>query len=118
MRRGDVEGLLADCDPALEFVSLVGQVEGGDSYVGHDGLRRFFSDLREAWDVWIPQPDQFESVGDTVLVTGTTQFRGKGSGAELTQKWGQVFRLRDGKVVWSKIYSDRQEARREAGLDK
>ena len=117
MRRGDVEGLLAACDPGVEFVSLVGQVEGGDAYVGHDGLRRFFADLREAWEVWMPQPERFESAGDTVLVIGSTEFRGKGSGVEMTQKWGQVFRLRDGKVLWSKIYSDRDEARREAGID-
>lgn len=78
MRRGDVEGLLADCDPEIEFVSLVGQVEGGDSYAGHDGMLRFFSDLREAWEI----------------------------------------RLRNGKVAWSKIYFDREEARRESGLDR
>ena len=48
-----------------------------------------------------------------VLAMGTTQLRGKGSGVEIELKWGQVFRLRDGKVLWAQIYSDPAEARRE-----
>jgi hypothetical protein len=76
--RWDVEALLPDCDPEIEFVSLVGQVEG-HSYHGHEGIRQFVSDLSEAWDVWEPVPEHLEAA--------------------------------DGKLWWSKIYSDPAEAR-------
>jgi ketosteroid isomerase-like protein len=112
MRRWDVEALIPDCDPELEFVSLVGQVEGR-SYRGHEGMRRFVADLSEAWDVWRPEAEHFESAGDLVLATGRTHLRGKGSGVEIEFEWGQVFRLRDRKVLWSRIYADRAEARSE-----
>lgn len=108
--RWDVETLLPDCDPELEFVSLVGQVEGR-SYHGHEGMRRFIADLSEAWDVWDPEPEHFESAGDVVLATGRTQLRGKGSGVEIEFDWGQVFRFRNGKVLWARIYADPAEAR-------
>jgi ketosteroid isomerase-like protein len=112
MRRWDVEALLPDCDPELEFVSLVGAVEGR-AYHGHEGMRSFIADLAEAWDVWEPVPEHFESDGDVVLATGRTRLRGKGSGVEIEFEWGQVFRFRDGKVLWSRIYADPAEARTE-----
>jgi ketosteroid isomerase-like protein len=110
MRRRDTEALLEACDPDVELISLIAQLEGGH-YVGHDGIGRFLEDMREAWDVWLPQEDTIETDGDTVLATGRTRLRGKGSGVEIDLDWGQVFTLRDGKVLWSRIYADRDEAR-------
>ena len=110
--RLEVESLLPDCDPELEFVSLVGQVEGG-SYHGHEGMRKFVSDLAEAWDLWEPVPEHLEGTGDGVIATGRTRLRGKGSGVEIHFAWGQVFRFRNGKLLWTRIYSDPAEARRE-----
>jgi ketosteroid isomerase-like protein len=79
MRRGDVDALLEDCDPEIEFAAFVSQVEG-HNYHGHDGMWKFFSDIRAVWEVWMPEPEQFDADGDVVLVTGTTRVRGKGSG--------------------------------------
>jgi uncharacterized protein len=110
MRRGDIEGLLEFCDPEMEFVSLVGQVEGHD-YVGYDGLRRFFADLSEVWEVWEPDPGSIEAGGDHVLALGRTRVRGRGSGVEMEFDWGHVFQFRDGKVVWARLYGDEHEAR-------
>jgi ketosteroid isomerase-like protein len=112
MQRRDLDELLGYCDPEVTFVSLVGQVEG-TVYQGREGILRFFSDLLEVWEVWIPQPQSYEEAGDAVLVTGTSFVRGTGSGLEMTVEWGQVFRLRDGKVLWSRIYLDPAEAREE-----
>lgn len=58
------------------------------------------------WDVEALPPDC-----DAVLAIGNTTLRGKGSGVELRFGWGQIFRFRNGKVWWSKIYSDPAEAR-------
>jgi hypothetical protein len=63
--------------------------------------------------VWRPEAEHFESAGDLVLATGRTHLRGKGSGVEIEFGWGQVFRLRDRKLLWSRIYADRAEARSE-----
>jgi ketosteroid isomerase-like protein len=110
MQRMDIDALLEMCDPEVTFVSLVGQLEG-TVYEGREGIRRFFADLLEVWDVWEPRPLRYEEAGDAVLVTGTSLVRGTGSGLEMTVEWGQVFRLRDGKVLWSRMYSDLGQAR-------
>ena len=108
--RWEVESLLPDCDPEIEFVSLVGQVEG-HVYRGHDGMRKMVADMAEAWDIWEPVPEHFETAGDIVLAIGASTLRGKGSGLDIEARWGQVFRFRDGKLVWSQMYSDPDEAR-------
>jgi ketosteroid isomerase-like protein len=74
--------------------------------------RSFVADLREAWDVWIPEIERLESGGDYVLAIGGSQIRGRGSGVDLTFDWGQVLRFRDGKVIEGRIFGDRQEAER------
>jgi ketosteroid isomerase-like protein len=112
MRSGDFERQLEDCDTEIEFAAFVSQVEG-HNYHGHDGMWKFFSDIREAWEPWEPMPQVFEGDGDTVLVTGMTNVRGKGSGMEMSMDWAQVFRRREDKVVWTRIYTDRAEARAE-----
>jgi ketosteroid isomerase-like protein len=112
LQRRDVEGMLPVCDPELEFISLIGAVEGRSSH-GHEGMRMFVADLSQAWDVWQPVAEHFESAGDAVLAIGQTHLRGKGSGVEIEISWGQVFRFRNGKVLWSRIYSDRADARTE-----
>ena len=112
MRRRDVDELLGYCDPDIEFVSLVGEVEG-EVYRGAEGVRQFFRDLLGVWEVWDVRPERFESARDAVLVTGSSGLRGKGSGLEMTVDWGQVFRLRDGKVLWTRIYADPAQARAE-----
>jgi ketosteroid isomerase-like protein len=68
--------------------------------------------VRRAYDA-MQRRDLDEEAGDAVLVTGNSLVRGAGSGLEMTVEWGQVFRLRDGKVLWSRIYPDPAEAREE-----
>ena len=110
LRRGDIERVLGYCDPDVVFSSLLGQVEGG-SYRGHEGIRRFFSDQRAAWERWEPFPREVEVTGDMALVTGRTDLRGKGSGAQVTVDWAYLMRLREGKVLWGTVHSDPAEAR-------
>ena len=112
MQRRDVDELLGYCDPEVEFVSLVGEVEGR-VYRGVEGIRQFFADLVDVWELWVPQPEHIDAAGDAVLATGTSRLRGVGSGLEMTVAWGQVFRFRDGRVLWARIYSDPERAREE-----
>jgi ketosteroid isomerase-like protein len=111
LARGDVEAVVRECDAEIEYVSLVAPVEG-QSYRGHDGVRSFFSDLTDAWDVWIPRVERFESEGDSVLAIGTSQIRGRGSGMDMEFEWGQVLHLRNGKVLQGKMYPRHEEAER------
>jgi ketosteroid isomerase-like protein len=43
--------------------------------------------------------------------------RGKGSGAEVTVRVAHLLRLRDGKLVWGRSFSDVEEGMRVAGIE-
>ena len=44
----DLEAYIAYVDPSVEFYSVFAAV-GGGAYHGHDGVRRWFRDLQDAW---------------------------------------------------------------------
>jgi SnoaL-like domain len=63
--RRDLDGLLALCDPDVEFVSYLAQVEGGEPYRGLDGVRHWWErllavfpdfglEVEQARDLWRP----------------------------------------------------------------
>ena len=58
-------------DPALEFRSRITAVEGA-TYLGHEGVRRYFDDLADAFRDWRNEPDEIVAVGpDAVIAINT-----------------------------------------------
>jgi ketosteroid isomerase-like protein len=55
----DMEACIALCDPSVERASEM-TVPGGTAYQGHDGVRKYFGDLEEAWgDELRVEPEAF-----------------------------------------------------------
>jgi ketosteroid isomerase-like protein len=113
--RLDVEGLLELCDEQVEFVPLLAAVEGG-VWRGHQGVRDWLEETTAAFGTWRPEPEEFLSAPGAVVVLGRTRFKGRFSEVETHQKWGVVMRFREGKVASWRLYPDRAEALRAAGL--
>ena len=44
----DADAYIAYCDPSIEFHSAFAGVVGG-VYHGHEGVRKFFRDMEDAW---------------------------------------------------------------------
>jgi hypothetical protein len=66
--RRDIETLIGMCDPAIEFRSVSAAV-GGGVYYGHDGMRRWHRDIREAWGEQIRvQPEAYFDLGEYTLL--------------------------------------------------
>jgi uncharacterized protein len=83
----------------------------GRSFRGHDGLRDFWAEWLENWDTYRVEPRELIEEGDEVLVAGTQSGRGSLSGADITQDIFLVYRMRDGKAVEMRAYTDRAPAR-------
>ena len=114
MNVGDVEAALAVIDPEVEFVPRRAPVQG--SYRGHEGIRGFFADTAESFDVFQATHEEIHDLGDAVVVVSTLLVRGKGSGAEVTDHIATVLRLRDGKIIYFKTFPERSTALEAAGL--
>ncbi len=79
---GDLESVLPDAHPDLEFIPMRAPVQG--AYDGHDGLRESFADNAENFDEFHLVVEEVIDRGDEVIVVGTLHIRGKGSGVKVT----------------------------------
>jgi ketosteroid isomerase-like protein len=111
----DIEAFIALFDPSIEFHSVFATAFGG-VYHGHDGIRSWDRDLREAWGDEIRlEPEAYFDLGERTLTFQVLHGRGRHSGAEVTMPYAHVARWRDGLVVYFKSYAHRQEALSDLG---
>ena len=112
----DVEAFIAYLDPSVEYHSAI-TVPGGAVYRGHDGVRKYFADFKDAWaDEFRVEPEAFFALGEQTLMFYLVHGRGQQSGAEVAMPGAQVCRWRDGLVVYAKAHVHREEALRDLGV--
>jgi len=99
----------------VELFALRSATEG--PYLGHDGIRAFFADNRESFDLFEPHYDDVRDLGDgQVLGLGSIRIRGKGSGVETDVPSAVIVTFRDGRLAKLRDYGDRDAALEAAGL--
>lgn len=108
VNRGDVEAVLLEVDPEIEFIPQRAAVEG--AYRGHEGMRRWLADTAESYDLYQITNDEIRDVGDHVVNFDTVRLRGKQSGAEITLRTAIVQTFRNGKIVRFEDFGDRRAA--------
>jgi ketosteroid isomerase-like protein len=112
----DIDGFIAYFDPNGEFHAAFAVV-GGGVYRGHDGVRKFFRDIEDAWGEENGlEPEAYFDLGEHTLAFHVLRARGRHSGAEVTTPVAHVMRWRDGLIVYAKSYVDKEEALRDLGV--
>jgi ketosteroid isomerase-like protein len=105
----DLETVLNLADPDIEFTAVTGEHAGRtDPYRGHDGLRAYFRDVAELWEELRLTPREFRPAGDLVLVTGKVS--GRSRVRTVTGSTGWLWKVRDGKVVYGRVYASAADA--------
>jgi ketosteroid isomerase-like protein len=94
----DVDRLLALSYPDTEWRPFRAQLEG-TAYRGHEGLRRFFTDMDDDWSSFRVDPLEFHDREDDVAVIARVTGRGRGSGIDIDTVGGFVAELRDGRIT-------------------
>ena len=111
----DIEGYLACCTENVKLETPVAAV--GGVFEGIDGIRRFFTDIEEAGPDFRIELDGVEEVDSKrVLAFLRTSSTGRASGIRLALTLINVYDLIDGKIGHVRIFLDRQEALKAAGL--
>ena len=114
LRRGDIEPILDRVSEDVVWIAARSAVEG--AYHGHEGLRRFFADNAENFEVFEPHFAEVRDLGDRVLAFGKFRIRARGSGVETSFPVAGIATYRDGKLVRWEDFRDRSLALQAAGL--
>ena len=112
--RRDVEAYLRVASPAIELINPASPLEGPNT--GHEGIRRFFSELETYAETSAFQVEEIRAVNDRVLALFTISARGRNSGVETSVQVAGVYDLEGGKLRRAQIYADRDQAFKEVGL--
>ena len=105
--RGDMDGVVADMDPEIEWHQAQGLPHGG-LYRGLDDVRRAIFDPLddEWWDEFAADAHEFLDAGDHVVVIGRYRGRAKRTGKRLDVPFVHVWTYRDGRAIRFRQFLD------------
>ena len=115
--RRDPDAAIAECDPDVQFMSILSGLDG-TAFRGHDGIRDYFRDVAAAWDEWRVELERVEEAPDgcRVAVSMTMHLSGQSSGLSLARRIGHLWEMRGGKLWRLTPYDDPDEPFRVAGM--
>ena len=114
--RRDLDAFVELLDPNVEWIPIMAALEGR-VYRGHKGVRAWIEALDEDWEHFEPCFEEFHDLGDRILIFGHWRARGRASGVELdNQPATWLYKIKEGKVVRMRTFTDRAEALEAAGL--
>jgi ketosteroid isomerase-like protein len=112
----DLEAALSVLHAEIVFEPVSGAVlNGGEPYVGQDGMRQYFADIEGHWQELTVKPVHVRAAGDAVVALGHASGRSAaGSLDDAPATW--VFKFDGDLVAHIQIFSDEHLARQALGL--
>jgi ketosteroid isomerase-like protein len=114
MRRGDVEALIGMCTADVLVLPARSALHGG--YSGAAGVRKFFVDNAETFEVFTTTWDETFETGEQVVMIGRVTARPLGGGPEATVPAAMVVTLEHGKIARVEDLRHRSVALESVGL--
>jgi ketosteroid isomerase-like protein len=111
----DIDRYLAGCTEDIELLTPLGAI--GGIYEGPEDIRRFFTDIEDTSPDFRLDFEHLEAIDDNrVLAFLRMSASGRTSGIAHGVPTANLYDLRDGKIRRVRIFLDRDEALRAAGL--
>jgi uncharacterized protein len=114
--RNDWNAAMASVDPNVEWVEMPSLGPDASSYTGVEELRKAINSWIGMWSEYDVEVVRYADADDDVVVLFRERGHGGVSGAAVERELGEVFTLRDGKVVRVRLYGSWREALEAAGL--
>jgi ketosteroid isomerase-like protein len=112
---GDIDALVVLCDAEFRL-DMSDRVFNPAVYAGHEGIRRFYTEVRDVWANYVWEPEELMETGDNVVALLRSVGRGQGSGVEVERRTAIVWTVREGRAIALRFFRDRREALEAVGL--
>jgi ketosteroid isomerase-like protein len=113
----DLDGVLECAHPEIEFDWSASRAPFGGVYTGHEGLTRFWTELRDAWEEFsLEIVEVVECDGERLVTVTVVRGRGRGSGIRMEAGGAMLWTLREGTIVSGRFFQNKEEALKAAGL--
>ena len=116
VNRRDAEALVDLMHPEVEFLPILAALEG-PAPAGRAGVRRWLRSLELDWKVFEIRLERILDLGTAALGLGSWHAVGRTSGVELDGQGGAwLARMRDGRVISWRTYTDQRDALKSGGF--
>ena len=106
--RRDLHAMLALMHDEVEIEPRLGALEG--DYRGHEGVRRWWSDLLDLLPDYRAEIAEVQDVGDMTLGHIRGRAHGAASAAPVVEEWWQSIRWRDGQCIGWRNFATKADA--------
>ncbi len=112
--RRDLDAMRETTHPEMEWLPAMSMAVEGDAYRGHDGLARYFEEMRTSWERLEVLPDEIRPHGDAYVSLGRVRARST-SGVDITQPFAFVAQFEGGQIKRLEAFLDHASALEAAG---
>jgi ketosteroid isomerase-like protein len=113
----DLEGVLALCDPEVEYFSRIVELQGGGPFRGHEGLREWWREILGVFPDFHVEIEDVREMGAFTVSRLYQRTQGHESEAPADQTQWFVHEWRAGKVILGRVFLDESDALKAAGSD-
>jgi ketosteroid isomerase-like protein len=114
LNRRDWDAVFQDAHPDFEMTMQRGPNAG--THQGREDAQEVVEDYIEAFDHFSTEPETFHESGDQVVVVVKRRGRPKGGTVDMVIRNGDLFTVRDGKIVSMRTFPDPDGALEAVGL--
>jgi ketosteroid isomerase-like protein len=115
MSRRDIDAMLAVVDPEIEIRDRP-EAPDARTYRGHEGAVYALGVSFDAFDDFHLVPERFYDADDKVVVVLRMEGTGRVSGAPVEERIAHLWKIRDGRAISLRVFSDPADALAAAGI--
>ena len=114
VNRRDWDSAFREQSPDVELTTPPGPNAG--TYRGREEVQGFWEEMLTPFEAWTAEPEEFFEHGDQVVAVLKARVRPKDSSAEIENRTGHLWTIRDGAVVSMRMFPQPEKALEAAGL--
>jgi ketosteroid isomerase-like protein len=115
LNSGNIDALIRLCDPKFRL-DMSDRVFNPAVYEGHDGIRRFYAEVRDVWETYTWEPEKLVESRGRVIALLRSSGKGRGSGVEIERRTAMLWTVRGDRLTSLRFFRERDEALEAAGL--